>query len=214
MLEIKLLSKQFKQKKRITQVLSNINLSISQGKMVALTGENGSGKTTLLRILGGELLPDSGTITVDQTPLQQALQKSKIHLVSSEDRGFYYRLSPLENLTFFTGLSGRSVDQKALETALKFTGLFTQKNDPYYTLSTGMKQRLGFARGMLLNADILLLDELDRGIDQHHLQKLFEWLKEQSNSNKTVMFATHRQALIDLADEVIQLKGLEDHEVT
>ena len=150
------------------QALDGVTFRVGAGQIHALLGPNGAGKTTLLRILTGLLHADSGSVrTAGFDPVDNPRGlRERVGLVPSGDRTFYFRLSGLDNLTFFGRLYGlrrgeavaRARDLMAkvgLEDALKVSvGVY----------SHGMQKRLSVARALLANPSVLLLSMRQRTI--------------------------------------------------
>jgi ABC-type multidrug transport system ATPase subunit len=172
------------------------------GEVVGLVGANGAGKTTLLHIIAGLLRADAGTVTVD----------GRVALCTSADRSFYYRLTMRDNLRFFGrlyGLRGRHLEAR-IDCALQITQLEECCNRRYSTCSTGMRQRLTFARALLSDADVLLLDEPTRAVDALHAQRLHEFIREElaCRYGKAVLLATNvLHEAWTICDRVLVLSG-------
>jgi len=179
------------------RVFEGLDLNIRQGEIFALLGSNGAGKTTLLKVLATLLRPDAGTVRIAGNDVVTAARKAraKIGWVHSDERSFYWRLSGRENLRFFGRLwnrTGKGLENRIGELAdlLGMEAFLDQRFDAY---STGMRQRLAVARGLLGGAEVLLLDEPTRGLDPQtagNLLRSFRLLTEHSGA--TVLMVTHR----------------------
>ena len=178
------------------QTLSEINLEIPHGSLVALVGPNGAGKTTLLKILATLLLPDEGAVWVKGHHHLREPQKIReaLSFAMGEERSFYWRLSARQNLEFFAALYGLSsgqtkVKMNDLTEAFKLKEMLDR---PYGQLSTGMRQRVALARSFLNGASILLADEPTRSLDPLKKRELKLLIKELCRRwGKTVLFTTH-----------------------
>lgn len=184
--------------------ISNMNLEVEENELTVIVGPSGCGKSTFLYMIAGFEKPSSGTILLDGEPITKP----------GPDRGFVFQefvLYPwrtvLGNITF--GLEMAKVPkEKARETAMHFVemvGLEGFENAYPHTLSGGMKQRVGIARALAYDPEVLLMDEpfgsLDaqtRKVMQQELIRIWEGMK------KTVVFVTH--SVIEatyLADKII-----------
>ena len=192
--------------------LQNVDLVLPQGHITALVGPNGAGKTTLMRCLAGILIPDAGHVELDGAPLQphRADLRARIGFVVADDRSFHQRLSAAQNLQFFARLHRLDPKLRAsrVERALTLAQLADRADSPYRTLSTGMNRRLGFARALLGDPDVLLMDEASSGLDpearEHFHEALQAWIRERRCA---VLLATHDLAEVErLATDVIVLE--------
>jgi ABC-2 type transport system ATP-binding protein len=151
------------------RALHDVNLEIAPGEVFALVGPNGAGKTTLLRILATLLLPSTGSAQVNGADVVRDGRRVRhaIGLAAGDDRGFYWRLSGLENLEFFAGLLGfrRAEARHRAADALERLDLLPMAREPVGRYSTGMRQRLAIARALLGNPPVLLFDEPTRSLD-------------------------------------------------
>lgn len=185
------------------KALDQVSISIEQGEIFGLLGPNGAGKTTLIKILSTLLLPTSGEAYVGGFNVVKESNKVRrvISLVSGGETPGYGILSVRENLWFFSQLYGLS-SSKAKEEITRLTkdlDLGEYANTRMSKLSTGYKQRLNFARGLLNNPKILFLDEPTLGLDVLTSKKLrgyiVDWAKREMKG--TVLLTTHYMAEAD-----------------
>jgi NitT/TauT family transport system ATP-binding protein len=203
-LKIENINKIFETKKTTIVALDDINLDINEGEVIAIVGPSGCGKTTLLRIIQGLETQTSGEIRVDNKPIKGA----------GHDRGFVFQqygllpwLSAEQNIHFALEAKGVAKHEQASisREVLKKVGLQDFANSYPRQLSGGMQQRVGIARALAIEPDILLLDEpfgaldaLTREILQDEILRLIEEMK------KTVVFVTHSvDEAVYLADRII-----------
>lgn len=172
--------------------LRGIDLDIEAGEFCFLLGANGAGKSTLLLILSGLLKPSSGKIYIKGEDMQKNNNglRSSIGLVSH--RGFLYpHLTVLENLKFYGNLFSIPCLKQRTEEILEGVGLLQRMNEPVYSLSRGMHQRLALARAVLHHPEILLLDEPFSGLDQRYREKVTNLLYEYNREGGTIIMTTH-----------------------
>lgn len=201
--ETRNLVRTFKGHDKPVKALDQVSISIEQGEIFGLLGPNGAGKTTLIKILSTLLLPTSGEAYVGNFNVAKEPNKVRrvISLVSGGETPGYGILSVRENLWFFSQLYGLS-SSKAKEEITRLTNDLDLKeyaNMRMSKLSTGYKQRLNFARGLLNNPKILFLDEPTLGLDVLTSKKLrgyiVDWAKREMKG--TVLLTTHYMAEAD-----------------
>jgi len=171
------------------RVLNNLDLEIQQGERIGLVGRNGAGKSTLLRIIGGIYPPAGGTVWRDP--------KKTVALLTL-GLGFKGDLSGRDNALLAAMLQGmtRREAKQRLDAIGDFTELGEFFEQPVKTYSSGMRSRLGFATGLLLDTDILLLDEILAVGDQGFRQKAREALNDRLAPDKTVILVHHMEQAI------------------
>ncbi len=209
-------------------VLSNFDLDVKEKNLFCLLGENGAGKTTLVKILSTLVLPDNGQVLINgfDVEKQAAKVKALIGLVTSDERSFFWRLSAQDNLRFFSvlqNLSDRLMNER-IKYLINLVGLEESKDKPFRMYSSGMKQRLSIARGLLHDPAILLLDEPTKGLDPTKVMEVRTFIRETlvRKEGKTVLLTTHDlKEAEEVSDEVgilhqgqLRLKVKMDHSHT
>ena len=189
-------------------VLQDIHLSAERGNILALVGPNGAGKTTLIKILASLITPTGGKALVCghdviRNPIEA---KRKIGFVPSEERSFYWRLSGIQNLRFFAVLHhirGKERDSRVMA-ALEAVGLHDKGTVRFREYSSGMKQALGIARGILHDPPVLLLDEPTRSLSPDIAKKIRELIHQKAkNEGRTVLISSHNlKEVEELADHI------------
>ena len=169
--------------------------SVRQGSLTALVGANGSGKSTLMKGIVGILKPMSGTVQRGAcSQLAYLPQQSEL------DRSFPARVIDLVSLGLWPrrGLLGRlrSQDREAVEQALVAVGMEGFENRPIDTLSGGQLQRALFARVLVQDADLILLDEPFNAVDAKTVGDLVELIKQWHRQGRTVMVVVHDLDLV------------------
>lgn len=185
------------QKQYFTALL-DINLQIDEGDRVAFLGPNGAGKTTLLKLISGLLFPSKGKISVDgfDTVKDNLKARKNVGFVLNEERSFYWRLTGKQNLEFFGALDnlyGKELDER-IKLLLKLVGLEESGDKLFAGYSSGMKQRLAIARGLLSDPKILILDEPTRTLDPISAEDIKNIINKRIHEDKerTLLIATHR----------------------
>ena len=149
-------------------VLDKINFKVRKGEIFGYLGPNGSGKTTTMRIMLGLLKPTSGKALIfgDEPDDSNSDLRSRIGVLL-ENNGLYERLSAYQNLLYYARLYGvpESDRVEKIERLLEFAGLSDRRNEKTGRFSTGMKRKLGLARAMIHDPEILFLDEPTSGLD-------------------------------------------------
>jgi heme exporter protein A len=174
-------------------VLRRLELEVASGECVAIFGPNGAGKSTLLRTLAGLVRADAGTVEVlgRTLPGDAALRRRVGYL--GHDAFLYRDLDARENLEYYARLFGVR-DRGRVAALLRETGLERVASRRVATYSRGMQQRLGLARALLHEPDLLLLDEPLTGLDPEGAGVLARMLARLRESRVTVLMATHDAA--------------------
>jgi ABC-2 type transport system ATP-binding protein len=192
------------------RALHQVSFALARGEILALLGPNGSGKTTLLKILGSLVLPSAGEARIDGLDVvHRSLEtRARIGLCLSEERSFYYRLTGRQNLDFFGRLLGVPAAERAarIRDAIELLRL-DEIDERFMTYSTGTRQKLGVARGLLGDRPILLLDEPTRGLDPYTSSRFLGRLRELARGGgRAVLFASHDlEAVERVADRLVFL---------
>lgn len=173
-------------------VLRGVDISVGAGDRYFLFGPNGAGKTTLVKVLSGLLKADSGQVLLFGEPLEGDLSAIRARIgVLSHDPYLYGELSAMENLDFFGQLYGVPDRETRARELLKEVGLYARAHDRVGTFSRGMKQRLGLARAMFHDPDLVLLDEPYTGLDLKAASTLERLVRERSGEGKAFLAITH-----------------------
>ena len=204
MLELKNISKQFGQHK----IFDNYNLTVEEGKILAIVGPSGGGKTTLLRMLAGLETIDSGQIIYEnkEIPLDQMESRNLLGFVF-QDFQLFPHLTVLDNLTLSPiktmGMSKEDAQKKA-QTLLDRLGLGSHGNAYPYSLSGGQKQRVAFARALSVDPEAILFDEPTSALDPEMVGEVLKTMQELSGTGLTMIIVTHEMEFArDVSDRVI-----------
>lgn len=185
------------------EALKNLSLDFPSGQLTSLLGPSGCGKTTLLKIIGGLLEATSGEVEID----------GKKVTGPGPDRAFVFQdfaLLPwanvIRNVSF--GLELRNVPKSEREAIaekyIKDVGLAGFEKAYPHELSGGMRQRVGLARALSVDAQVLLLDEPFSAVDEQNRRKFQEDMLELvRNENKTFIFVTHSiEEAVYISDQI------------
>ena len=176
-----------------TKVIDKLSFSVQKGEILGFLGPNGSGKTTTIRLLNGVISPDAGHIWVAGfDPVTSGNEVRKRCGVLTESAGLYENMTALDNLLFFAELYGVRAPLPRAKTLLADFGLADAAQKKVGTFSTGMKKRLGIAKALLHNPEILFLDEPTNGLDPEGARDLINYIKDLNRKYQvTILLATH-----------------------
>jgi len=174
----------------------DVTFSIDHGEVFGFLGPNGAGKTTTVRTLGTLLAPTSGAASVAGLPLtpSNGLEIRRRISIMPESPGLYLRLSVAENLDYFVGLYELSDGRARIERALKAVNLLDRADDLCRSLSKGLRQRVGLARALLSDPQVLFLDEPTSGLDPVAAREVHELIESLRKRGVTIFLTTHRLA--------------------
>lgn len=170
-------------------VLDDVKLALPAGSVTALSGPSGRGKTTLARLILGLEQADAGTITVESAKGEKAAE-AEAAVLFQEDRLLPW-LNVYDNMAFSRiNDAGKELDKEVRETAaaLELTGALNLMPSQ---LSGGMKHRAALGRTFLAEANLLILDEPFRGLDEELKNRIVERLWKKTTEGKTVLLISH-----------------------
>lgn len=212
MVKIDSLSKSFGRIK----ALDNLNLEIKKGELLGIIGPNGAGKTTAIRIICCILQPNSGEVTVGGYSIHhdQIKIKSMIGYLP-EEPNLYERFKARELLRYFGELYGVPKDQidGRIDELLELVGMSHRAEDRINTFSKGLRQRIGIARALIHDPEVLIFDEPTMGLDPATSRAIRKFIKE-LKGDKTVILCTHYMDEADfLCDRVAILNQGKIHDM-
>jgi ABC-2 type transport system ATP-binding protein len=158
-----------------------------------LLGPNGAGKTTSLRMLGGLILPTSGTVAVDGAIVTRENVdglRAQIGFLT-ETPGLWEQLNVADNVLTYARLFGVSDPRAAVERMLRRFDLWDRRGDRVVLLSKGMKQKLALARALVHDPRVILLDEPTANLDPQTSRAVRELITELRDRGRTIIVSTH-----------------------
>jgi fluoroquinolone transport system ATP-binding protein len=182
--------------------IKGLNFDIQNGEVFGFLGPSGAGKSTTQKILIRLLRNYVGDVSVFDNDLSAWSSDYYERIgVSFEYPNHYLKLTALENLVYFGSLYGGH--KLAPETLLDILGLAEDARVPVAQFSKGMKTRLGVARALLHDPELLFMDEPTAGLDPVNARRIKNLIKEQQHKGKTVFLTTHDMTVADeLCDRV------------
>lgn len=172
----------------------DVSFTVAPGEVFGFLGPNGAGKTSTVRTLGTLIAPTSGSASVAGIPLtsENGPEIRQRIAIMPENPGLYRRLTVIENLQLFAGLYGQRNADSRIDQALEAVNLTTRGHDLCGSLSKGLTQRVGLARALLNDPEVMFLDEPTSGLDPvaaHEVHDLINGLRQRG---VTVFLTTHR----------------------
>lgn len=208
-LEVKNLK--FKYKDTEKDVLSHVNFRVTSPSFQVIVGHNGSGKSTLLDMLMNYYAPDEGSILINDVDIRE-LEAENLYrkIVYIRQKPFFFNMSIIENFR----LIDEQISLDEVARVCQMVGMHehimslprqydTELGEDGTHFSGGQIQCLAIARGLILNADIYLLDEVTSDLDGENEHQIMKILR---SINKTVLFVTHRLSEIEPSDKILVLE--------
>jgi branched-chain amino acid transport system ATP-binding protein len=187
------------------QVLHGIDLVVPRGQVVGLLGPNGAGKSTTLGVIGGQIRPMGGTVTMSGRDVTgaapDALARAGVCTIP-EGRGIFPNLTVTENVLMFThrGVRTKDAEEIAYE---RFPALRERRSLMAGHLSGGEQQMLALARALATDPALLLLDELSMGLAPRVIEQLYEQVKTITATGTAILLVEQfASAVLAVADEV------------
>jgi len=204
MIDIQNISKSYGEVK----ALSNINLSIGEGKLFGLIGADGAGKTSLFRILTTVLLPDEGHATINGNDIVKNYKTIR-HQVGYMPGKFslYQDLSVEENLNFFASIFNTTIEENYDLIKDIYVMLEPFKKRMAGQLSGGMKQKLALSCALIHRPKVLFLDEPTTGVDPVSRKEFWDMLKKLKSEGITIMVSTPYMDEAALCEEIALIQN-------
>ncbi len=214
-IEIKKLSKQFKNNNSTINVLKNINLKLEKGKLIALIGASGSGKSTFLHLLSLLDKPSKGEVILFGKKTENISEEQKNLLIRNnisiifQNNNLLSDFTSLENVAVPLIIRGNSYNDsiKKAATILSKVNLGHRLDHFPSNLSGGEQQRVAIARSIASDTSIILADEPTGNLDEKTSKDVFSYLLKMKQKNKTILIATHNRELANKADYTLRLSN-------
>lgn len=195
------------------KVIQNMDLTIHQGQLIAITGKSGSGKTTLMNLLGMLEQPDEGFVKFKGITAPKLGSREQMYILRRNISYLFQNFALIENdhvsnnLEVALAYSGQSKKEKQRLkiNALEKVGLDIPLNKKVYELSGGEQQRLALARILLKPSDVILADEPTGSLDSMNRNFVLNTLHELHQEGKTIIIVTHDDIVAEQCERTISL---------
>jgi len=185
------------------RALNNVSITVPKGSIFGLLGPNGAGKTTLIRIINQITMPDTGSVLLDDQPLQPHHIKDIGYL--PEERGLYKTMKVGEQALYLAQLKGLSKAEakKRLKYWFEKLEIGDWWNKKIQELSKGMAQKIQFVVTVLHQPKLLIFDEPFSGFDPINANLIKDEILQLREEGATVIFSTHRmESVEELCDDI------------
>ena len=212
LIKISNLNKSFENLKKIN-VLKKVSYKFKKGKIYSIIGPSGSGKSTLLNLLSLIDRPSSGSVMIDDNNINfsdsqsnDLLRAKKIGIIYQQDN-LLSDFTALENIYMASLAAGnnKELSLSKAKSLLRKVGLTSRINHFPSQLSGGEKQRISIARALINNPQIILADEPTGSLDLNTAKGIFDLLKNQINSDRLIIFATHNRFFANKSDCLLEI---------
>lgn len=219
MISLKNISKQFVRKGQVVHALSDVTLTVPEGRILGVIGASGAGKSTLIRCVNLLEKPDQGAVYIDGTAITGLsskalrLQRRSIGMIFQHFNLLTSR-TVLENISFPLELDGKRSKQQIRDRAYELLTLVELEDKAHEypaKLSGGQKQRVAIARALAADSKVLLCDEATSALDPVTTQSILNLLRDINRQlNLTILLITHEMEVVRaLCDEVAVInKGI------
>jgi ABC-2 type transport system ATP-binding protein len=173
--------------------LKNLSFNVDKGEILCLLGANGAGKSTTINILLNFIQPSLGIAEINSiNVLKNPIMTKEFLTYIPENLMLYPRFSAIENLDYFTKLSGKKFSTDELRLILSDAGLEEEAHNKFInTFSKGMRQKVGIALAIAKESKVLLLDEPTSGLDPKSSNEFVGLLSKMKDNGVAVLMATH-----------------------
>lgn len=212
MLEAKGLKKYYKRGTEVVKALDGVDFAIKQGEIVSIVGPSGSGKTTLMNLISCLDKASAGTLRIGDTDVTE-LDENKLIQIRRESIGFIFQqfyliptLTAQENVGLPMLFAKKEIDKGKISALLAEAGLKGKEQIQAKDLSGGDKQRIGIARALINDPELLLADEPTGKLETKVRDELFELFKQLSKRGHAIFIATHDLDLASATQRIIHLQ--------
>ncbi len=225
-IELKDVTREFHVGSQVVRALDGISLTIQHGEMVAITGPSGSGKSTLMNTIGCLDTPTSGSFFLNGNDVS-GLSDDQLAEIRSRQLGFVFqsynllpRESALANVELplkYSGGYNRRERREAARAALERVGLAHRYDHRPVQLSGGEQQRVGIARALVTNTDLILADEPTGNLDTKSSTEVISMLRSLNDDDgKTIVIVTHDPEVAEVTKRIVTFRDgqiIEDRQI-
>lgn len=196
-------------------IIKDIKLKISKNKIVGISGESGSGKTTLMNIILGILEPDVGTVNYGNKNINK-LGSEWFDIIKFVPQNIFLQDTSLkQNIAF--GLDDKDIDEKKIREVINLVnlqdlidndGMYKSLGERGVKLSGGQIQRLGIARSLYFDPEIIIMDEPTSALDSKNEKILIEILLLLKKRKKTIVLISHRKSTLSICDSIYNVSKI------
>lgn len=172
-------------------VVKAADFTIEKGEICGFIGRNGSGKTVIFKLMTGLLLPDSGTVLVNDENYSGRGGFFPSLGVMIETPGFIPHYSGLKNLKILNSMSHNPVPKNEIKALMTRLGLDPKNPRPVRTYSLGMRQKLGIIQAVMNKPELLILDEPMNSLDTESVNEIRKLFSELNEKGTTIVIASH-----------------------
>lgn len=189
----------FKGKDTEVHALDDVTMKVKDGDFVTITGPSGSGKSTLMRVVEGMECADQGNCILNGIDLAKSSDKKRAEIrnqkmgIVLQDFGLFNDQTVKQNLQLPFLIAKRSIKSANIraQEILEYLHIAELTNRKVQTLSGGQKQRVAIARGLMMDANLILADEPTGALDHKATEQLIFLLKKLNKEGKTIVVVTH-----------------------
>lgn len=204
-------------------ILQNLNLCVNEGELVIIVGGNGAGKSTVLNVISGLLMPDSGSVWLEQRNITSTLGRKRSALIAKvlqdPKLGTMEHMTILENMAFaaqrgqrrslFPFVRANMYKKFQSQLAELGMGLENRMDDLVANLSGGQRQALSLIMALASDSKILLLDEITAALDPNAAEKIMQIAAKivRQDQKTTIMITHNMEHAIKYADRILLLSN-------
>ena len=179
------------------RIFSGININLEKSRVLGVVGNNGSGKTTLLKIVAGIMNPDTGEMNLKEN--------IKLDFLGHENM-LYQNFSILENIDFFSNISGFRITSELQDEIEKALGLQNILGKKISDLSYGQRKKASMLRSLISDPDLLVLDEPFSNLDSDSTDSFISILKTLKEAGKSIIISSNRKDIVgSVSDNLLNM---------
>lgn len=179
------------------RIFSGINFNLEKSRVLGVVGNNGSGKTTLLKIVAGIMNPDTGEMNLKEN--------IKLDFLGHENM-LYQNFSILENIDFFSNISGFRITSELQDEIEKALGLQNILGKKISDLSYGQRKKASMLRSLISDPDLLVLDEPFSNLDSDSTDSFISILKTLKEAGKSIIISSNRKDIVgSVSDNLLNM---------